>query len=466
MISARKRGVSRLAAAAVATGLFAGGALVGASSAVAEENTPQPGGATATLDGLKVFDKVTIRDGDKPSRINAGLFEMSVDDGGTLQTYCIDIHNPTQDRATYQEVGWDKSSLHDNEDAGKILWILENSYPQVNDLTALAKRAGVDNLTPQTAAAGTQVAIWRYSDHADVTADNPAAEKLADYLEQAAKNVEEPKSSLSLGPAAVSGKSGERLGPITVDTNAQTVTVSPGPEAKAQGVKLVNAEGEEVTSAKDGSELYLDVPKSAEPGSTTVTAQAATSVPVGRAFTGTGQHAKSQTQILAGSSESTVTATVTATWANQGPIPAVSAEKNCAEGGVDITATNKGDEPFTFSLAGEEHTVEAGGAKTVTVPVDEDQAYKITIEGPNGFEKTFSGVLDCQTAGEQSPSAEPSPATVGGGGDDSGDLAETGSSSNTPVIAGVAVALVVVGGAVVFLVRKRKPSSSGAASED
>ena len=209
----------------------------------------------------------------------------------------------------------------------------------------------------------------------------------------------------------------------------------------------------------DSFEL-VDVPKGAEPGSTTVTAQAATSVPVGRAFTGIGEHAKSQTQILAGSSESTVTATATASWAKQGPIPAVSAEKNCSEGGVDITATNKGDEPFTFSLSGERHTVEAGGSKTITVPVQEDQAYEITIKGPNGFEKTFSGVLDCQTASEQSPSAEPSPATVGGNGDDSGDLAETGSSSNTPMIAALAVALVVVGGAVVFMVRKRKPSGS------
>jgi LPXTG-motif cell wall-anchored protein len=141
---------------------------------------------------------------------------------------------------------------------------------------------------------------------------------------------------------------------------------------------------------------------------------------------------------------------------------------NCAKGGVDVTAANQGDADFAFQLAGKKYTVAPGGSRTVTVPVDEDQAYSITITGPEDFTKTFEGVLDCETAvtvtstSSASPSSSPSTASVGGTslattGNVSGDLAETGTSSATPVIAGIAIALVVVGGGAVFLLRKKKP---------
>ncbi|MDP9610026.1 MULTISPECIES: LAETG motif-containing sortase-dependent surface protein [Streptomyces] len=462
MISVRRRGTARLAAAVLASGLVAAGAIATAGTAAADDVPPGQGGATATLSGLKTFDKAVIHDNGKDQQVGAGLFEMSVDNGGSIQTYCIDLHNPTQSKAKYEEKSWAETSLANNPNAGKINWILQNSYPQVNDLDALAKTAGAGALTEKTAAAGTQVAIWRFSDNAKVDAVDPQAEKLADYLEKSAQNVGEPKASLSLDPPAVSGKAGQRLGPVTVHTNADSVTLTPGTEAAGSGVKLVDGSGKTITSAADGGEVYFDVPDGASDGSATLTAQASTKVPVGRAFSSA---TKSQTQILAGSSESTVSATATANWAKQGAVPAVSAEKNCAKGGVDITATNKGDEAFGFELLGQKYTVEAGQSKTVTAPVKEDESYTFTITGPNGFEKTFSGVLDCKTSSSgggsgDTPSSQPSPASAGGsgtGGDTTGgDLAETGSSSNTPMIAGIAVALVVVGGGAVFLVRRKK----------
>ncbi|GAA3063601.1 hypothetical protein GCM10020000_53830 [Streptomyces olivoverticillatus] len=156
----------------------------------------------------------------------------------------------------------------------------------------------------------------------------------------------------------------------------------------------------------------------------------------------------------------------TANWAKKGAIPAVSARKDCAKGGVEITADNKGDEAFTFELDGKKNTVKPGGSEKVFVKVAEDQAYKITINGPNGFTKTFTGILDCKTAetgttggsgGTPSPSGTPVPASGSRtGGATGGDLATTGSSSATPMIAGIAAALVVVGGAAVFFLRKKK----------
>ncbi len=456
-LSIRSRGAARLAAVSAATGLVAAGAVAAAGAAAAEEAPQHRGGATATLGGLQTYGQAVVREGGSSQQVPAGLFEMSVEGGGTLQTYCVDIHNPTQNDAKYQETPWSGTSLDGNRDAGRIRWILQHSYPQVNDLAALAKKAGATSLTEQSAAAGTQVAIWRYSDGARVDAVDPQAEKLADYLHKSARDSAEPKASLTLEPPAVSGQAGDRLGPVTVRTDAEAVTVTPPADSVASGVKVVGKDGKPVKSAGDGSRLYFDVPEEAPDGSAALSVQASTTVPVGRAFT---SETRSQTQILAGSSESTVSATATADWAAEGAVPALSAEKNCAKGGVDITASNKGDEPFTFRLMGFKHTIEAGASQTVTIPLQEDQPYDFTIKGPNGVEKRFKGVLDCETEGtatenKAQPANEPSPASAGGtsGG---GDLAETGSSSNTPLIAGIAVGFVLIGGAAVFFLRAKK----------
>ncbi|WP_254878490.1 Cys-Gln thioester bond-forming surface protein [Streptomyces sp. NA04227] len=449
--------------------IVAGGAVAaGAGAAAAQEDPQNHGGATASLGGLRTHGDAVVRADGRQQRISAGLFEMVVDNGGSLLTYCVDLHNPTQKDAKYQETAWSGTSLHANRNSGKIRWILQNSYPQVNDLGALAKKAGARSLTEEDAAAGTQVAIWRYSDGADVTATDPDAEKLADYLQRKARGLAEPKASLALEGAAVSGQPGDRLGPVTVRTNADSVSVMPPADSAASGVRVVDGRGKEVTSARDGSKLYLDVPKDAMDGSTALTVQASTTVPVGRAFT---SETRSQTQILAGSSESTVSATATVGWASSGAVPALSARKNCASGGVDITAVNKGDEDFTFALMGFKYVIEAGKSQTVTVPLQEDQAYDFTVTGPNGLAKRFKGVLDCKTQGVVPPddtttqlASGPEPASVGGTALDT-DLADSGSSNSTPMIAGVAVALVVLGGAAVFLVRKRKPESEGSAED-
>jgi len=242
-----------------------------------------------------------------------------------------------------------------------------------------------------------------------------------------------------------------------VRTNADSVTVTPPAAAVADGVKIVDKKGKAITSAANGSALYFDIPKDSADGSAALTVQASTTVPVGRAFA---SETRSQTQILAGSSESTVSAAATATWADKGAIPALSAEKNCKKGGVDITAANEGDEAFTFELMGTEHTIDAGTSQTVTIPLQEDQAYDFTIKGPDGFEKRFKGVLDCQTQGSAGGDAtqilsEPSPATAGGIATGDTNLAETGSSSATPIIAGAAIGLVVIGGAALVFVRRK-----------
>lgn len=474
------RGVLRPVAALLLSGLVAATALVGAGPAAADDPGRHHGGAAAVLDGLKTFDSAVLRIAgkngapDRTQELPAGLFEMTVDGGGKLKTYCVDLHNPTQDQAKYVETPWAETSLGGNRNAGKIRWILQHSYPRVDDLAALADAAGTGPLTERTAAAGTQVAIWRYSDNADVTASDKQAEKLADWLQRSARDTKEPRASLTLEPAAVAGRAGERLGPVTVRTDADQVSVSPPVDAAASGIAITDEKGAPVTAAADGDRLYFAVPKDTADGTASLAVQATTSVPVGRAFAGAG---RTQTQILAGSSESTVSARASATWAETGAAPALTARKNCAAGGVDVTVANRGDQPFTFELAGTEHTVAAGATRTVTVPVAEDQAYDVTITGPAGFARTFTGVLDCATSGSVldrenedadgndigTQSAQRSvPATTGSTTSGlEGDLAATGGSSATPMLAAVAIGLLVVGGGAVFLLRRKQPGADG-----
>ncbi len=474
MTSVRRRALTRLAAGILAPGLVAAGIMAGAGTASADDTTPQaaPGGVNAQLDGLikkESAGAVWHKKNGKDLDVSAGLFKMTVDGGGTLKTYCIDIGHRTQFQADYEEQGWDQSSLQGNPNAGKIRWILQNSYPTVNDFTALSgKIRARKGLTAKTAAAGTQAAIWHFSDRANVEPNNPAAKKLTKWLVKHAQNAAEPTASLNLDTPAVSGKAGHKLGPVTVHTNAGSAAVTLNGDAAASGVKIVNENGAPVTSAQDGSKLYFDVPKGTDPGTVSATVRAQTVVPTGRAFVGVNRKLHSQTQILAGSSSSTANATMTATWANEGPIPAVTAQKDCAESGVDLNVSNQGDETFRFTVSGKEHEVAAGETGKITVPVKEDASYSITVKGENGFEQTFTGVLDCKTTtttgdqggqGTTPQTGDQSPADHGT------DLAETGSSGNTTLIAGIAIALVVVGGGAMLIVRKRKPASAGGSEE-
>jgi hypothetical protein len=128
---------------------------------------------------------------------------------------------------------------------------------------------------------------------------------------------------------------------------------------------------------------------------------------------------------------------------------------------VDITAANQGDATFTFELLGVEHGIDAGKSATVTIPLQEDQAYDFTITAPNGYEKRFTGVLDCRTQSDAGGTvtqtlSEPSPATVGGTAVDT-NLAETGGSGITPMITVLALGLVGIGATTLVLLRDRKP---------
>ncbi|MQS09732.1 thioester domain-containing protein [Streptomyces alkaliphilus] len=496
MISVRKRVITRLAATVVASLMFVGGGIATAGSAAADETAVGTGGTTAEYAGLTKgqwhYVDVQVEERGKLvwKQYPAGLFTMNVDGGGTIKTYCIDFGTSTVEKARYQETSWGSSVLADRPgDAAKIHWILQNSYPQVDDLNALGRAAGLkghQKLTQAAAAAATQAAIWRYSDPDHASTAKPrgqAAQKLTDYLYESAGEIAEPRISLDLTPPEVSGKPGEKLGPVVVNTTAGTVSIVPN---TSEGVTVTDASGSPVTEAVDGSELYFDVPVDAADGTASFTASATLAAEVGRVFKGI--DVVTQTMILAGASEVSTSKTATANWASEAPAPTFSHEVDCVAGGVNLTVGNNGDEPFEFDFQGETHTIPAGGTKDIFVPVENKQEYHIVITGDD--EKVladFRGVLDCEVSPPEEPGEEPNgeepdesegetpgepegdetenePNPQGSGDDEvkdeSPNLAETGSSSNVGMIAGIAIALLVAGGAAMFFIRKRGASSS------
>ncbi|MEV6684244.1 TQXA domain-containing protein [Streptomyces sp. NPDC051130] len=334
------------------------GAAAAADSGSASERSP--GGASAVLDGLKTFGQAVLRGGDGSVRqIPAGLYEMRVDGGGMLQTYGVGVAGFAQPEARYTESGWGGTPLAANQEASRIRWVLEHSYPQLNDLAGLAKAAGAGSLTAESAAAGTQVAIWRLADGAQVEAADPAAAKLADYLQREAGRLPEPPASLDLDPAEVSGPvsgpTGARLGPVTVRTGAQSVTVTPDAAAVAMGVRVVDAEGRPLTTASNGTRLYFEVPPGTPDGHASVTVQGSTRVPVGRVFA---NGIPGQAQIVAGSSAAATAATATALWPSPGATPmggaaavALSAAQDTADGERLATSGSSAATPVIAALA-------------------------------------------------------------------------------------------------------------------
>jgi TQXA domain-containing protein len=466
----RRSGAARAAVVSLVSGLLA---VQGAAVAVAATGeaggpaTPQwnAGGASAVADDLRAFGTAVIHGEDGDREVPAGLFELSVDGGGTLQTYGVDIERTTQPGVVYQESDWRGTSLAGNRDAGRIVWVLRHSYPQVDDLADLAARARAKGLTEQDAAAGTQVAVWRLSDGVDVTAADPQAERLADYLVKNARAQDEPRASLRLDPPAAAGRPGGRIGPVTVRTGADDVTVLP--PADSSPAWVTDAHGKGVETVDDGDKLYVDVPADADDGAATLTVEATTTVPVGRALT---SDSRSQAQVVAASSETTVRATATAVWRRGGAVPAVWGRERCeASGsgkasGLDVTLLNRGDEDLGYRVAGTDYVLAPGERRTVAQPLAEDQAYTVAVEAADGRTLrpvVFGGVLDCLTESAaaavrtQTASAPPSPLPTAPS-PAGEDLASTGGGGGAELVASLGAGFLVVGAAVLSVARQRR----------
>ncbi|MDS1272011.1 thioester domain-containing protein [Lipingzhangella sp. LS1_29] len=247
------------------------------------------------------------------------LFTLELEDGSKLSTYCIDADTDIRTSAQYVEGDWaDYPGKGEFAKPGKVHWILQNSHPNV-ELDELAAESGVDDLNERDAIAGTQAAIWYYSnDTALDTDDRRNSDEVTavyEYLVEDADELEsggEPNASLSFDPKEASGHAGEIIGEFTVDTNAEEISPQlDGPE----GVEIVDLDGNAVDSLADGDTFGLNVPEDAEPGEATVSAQTSAEARTGRLFQGIeDQDFETQTLIVAQSETVEAESSVEVSW--------------------------------------------------------------------------------------------------------------------------------------------------------
>lgn len=394
--------------------------------------------------------KVKLKKGSNNRELSTSLLKLKVD--GTdeiLLTYCIDINTSVR-KVAYAEKGWSETSLGDN--AKYVNWILHHSVPYLGaaDLATAAGLSGTPSM--QDAVAGTQAAIWHYSDGYDLRVGHNKAVVQAIYAYLTGeRNVgmdNEPAPTLSLSPENAGGEPGDLLGPIEVSTSADSVDVSL--TGAPSGAKLLGPDKEtEVTTAKNGDKLYVRVPKGTADGSAKVNADVTARVSPGRVFKA---EVESQILILADSDQVKVHDETVVSWTHTPkPAPGSSSEEVCEpDAGVKVSLVNEGDAPADFTVSygdtTEDVTVKGGEVATKVIAVKEDTAYKITVRSGQ-YEKVYEGVLNCLK--DEVPSPTPTPS--GGGG---GDLPKTGASGLMTIL-GVGVALLLVGFALAFGYRRR-----------
>lgn len=484
MFQRQGRSLSRITTVMLTTSFALGGGLFAAGTAVAADAPTS--GVTAEVQNEMLGEKIDVGG----RTVDGGLFTLKTDAGEKLRTYCIDFDNPVylDSSAKYHEADWAASSLNSNANAAKIRWILDNSYPQAT-LASLITNSHIDGLSEADAAAGTQAAIWKFSDNKNAIPRNEKAKKLRDYLVgDANKGVAaEPKPSLTISPDSASGKSGGKLGPFLLNSSANEVKLSVTGDA-ADKIKLLDKDNKPVGGSLAGpigkdTPLFLDVPAGTPDGKAAISATAETNVLSGRVFMSKvdnrGRH--SQTMILAGSTKVSVAAGAKATWKQgKGALVDSSAKEECAAGGVRVSVTNTGDEAATVTVGKQQVAVQPGKTESVLVKVEEKAKYDFTVTGPNGYSKQYTGVLDCKVgvtptpgpttpaetaAPSGTPTAAPSGTPSSGAGQPApsttsaapgtGGLAQTGANDSTPILAAVAGGLVVAGGAAVFVLRRR-----------
>ncbi|WP_181772567.1 thioester domain-containing protein [Amycolatopsis pittospori] len=272
------------------------------------------------------------------------LFTLKLSDGSKLKMYCVQVEVRMRTDQDMIERPWNKypdTSSPFNKNNEKINWVLHHGYPAAS-AKALESTLGKTDvklnggLSVEEAVTATQAAVWHFSDGKNLDRAKPisrggaeeAADVLAlyDYLtgKENAGLGKQPKPTLDIGPAKADGAPGTRIGPFSIATSGDiTELTSKLPE----GVKVTDADGKAIKAAdvKDGTKVYIDVPKDAKDGSGTFSLKVSGHLDTGRLFVGENySKVPAQSLIVAESEKTSVAANATANW-KQGGAPATSA---------------------------------------------------------------------------------------------------------------------------------------------
>lgn len=279
------------------------------------------------------------REGGKQA-FNASLIGLEIttsDEVKKAKAYCVELPTPLEDGQELEEVPWGEHPNPDTkfkENAGKVNWILQNSYPK---LTAKEANAlyGTGNVKNSILIVAAQAAIWHFSDGVDLRPGDSTTEghdeggKTVDewvytiykYLIDNAQSLEEPKPSLAIEPGELTGKAGEKIGPFTVSTTAtEAVLTAELPE----GVTIVDAEGNPLpiadpnarsaAAATNVAQVWVKVDEGVEPGEVEFTVNANGELRLGRLFVSVDKNQKTQSLIIAHGEVSPLTAKAKAKW--------------------------------------------------------------------------------------------------------------------------------------------------------
>ncbi|MFC3899072.1 Cys-Gln thioester bond-forming surface protein [Lentzea rhizosphaerae] len=288
----------------MASRLRIGTALLGATAALAFSALPASADVIIRPDrgGQEDGLNVHLINGDHHHRQGTAVIKLRIEDDAersNVFTYCVELPTPLEDRDALKEVPWDKHPNPNTKfkvNAGKVLWILTNSYPG-QPMDKVQEKFGKQFDKKETIAA-TQAAIWHFTDEAELDKDKNDADviKLFERLvkDATANEIkEQPKPTLEIEPASQSGKSGEKIGPFKVTTTASEVKLTAN---LPEGVTVTDAKGNPLAVQKQGdklavqaagekvSEFFVNVPANAPAGNASFKLSAEAELAIGRLF--------------------------------------------------------------------------------------------------------------------------------------------------------------------------------------
>lgn len=287
---------------------------------------------TGTVDGGALGLNVDVGDGFK-NNLSTQLIGLNLDDGTKVGTYCVEI-DTALDRAQplvereFNDFPDQASAFNENRDM--INFVLHNGFPAKKTqalgkiLTDRGTALNDGSLSVKEAVAGTQSAIWHFSDRTDLNQADPVpgdARSGADVLALyefliGPDNVglrDEPTAALQIDPKAKSGTAGELIGPFEVRTSG---TIEKLATTLPYGVRITDAQGRQLRANQivNTSKLFFDVPADASDGAAKFRLTASAPVDTGRLFVGQNENERTQKLIVAESDEAQLTAEATAEW--------------------------------------------------------------------------------------------------------------------------------------------------------
>lgn len=246
------------------------------------------------------------------------------------------------------------------EDAAKITWLLTQSKSASADRVVLDRLTssvtdltGVNSeqITPQQRAAGTQAAVWHFSQgmKLDPTRNDAAVTALYDYLTGPANTGVPVRRAAPLSqvpavgelptaeqlPAGLRSDAGRVAGPFEVDDAAPPLGLD---VTGAKGAELVDPSGAPVSKAAPGEEFFLRLPEGATPQQTVVNTVSAPEDVTGRVMTDAGRatHEEPTRLVLSDGPALPVKQPVTLNWVAK---PKAAATADQAPAATTVTAT-------------------------------------------------------------------------------------------------------------------------------